>query len=60
MNEIGWKRSLWADAREDLMKEERNRRNLDLIAKSLLIVCLDEPLPSSFNCRLQKGGAGTF
>ncbi|XP_019767921.2 choline O-acetyltransferase [Dendroctonus ponderosae] len=54
----GWKRSLWADAREDLMKEERNRRNLELITKSLLIVCLDETLPSSFNCRLQKGGAG--
>ncbi|XP_076259622.1 choline acetyltransferase isoform X1 [Rhynchophorus ferrugineus] len=54
----GWKRSLWAEAREDLMKDDRNRRNLELIAKSLLVICLDEALPNSFNCRLQKGGKG--
>lgn len=50
-----WKRTLWAEAREDLMKDEKNKRNLELITKSLLIVCLDEPLPTTFNCRLQKG-----
>ncbi|XP_023310152.1 choline O-acetyltransferase [Anoplophora glabripennis] len=54
----GWKRALWAEARADLMKEERNRRNLDLITKSLLIVCLDEGLPNNFNCRLPRGGRG--
>ncbi|KAG5899423.1 hypothetical protein JTB14_033616 [Gonioctena quinquepunctata] len=54
----GWKRSLWAEAREDLMKEEQNRRNVDLITKSLLVICLDEGLPASFNCRLQRGGKG--
>ncbi|XP_066141678.1 choline O-acetyltransferase [Euwallacea fornicatus] len=54
----GWKRALWAEAREDLMREEKNRRNLELIAKSLLVVCLDEALPTTFNCRLQKGGQG--
>ncbi|CAG9766802.1 unnamed protein product [Ceutorhynchus assimilis] len=54
----GWKRALWAEAREDLMRDEKNRRNLELIEKSLLIVCLDEALPASFNCRLQKGGKG--
>ncbi|XP_050501870.1 choline O-acetyltransferase [Diabrotica virgifera virgifera] len=54
----GWKRSLWAEAREDLMKEERNTRNLDLITKALVVVCLDEGLPNNFNCRLQRGGKG--
>ncbi|XP_060527166.1 choline O-acetyltransferase-like isoform X1 [Cylas formicarius] len=56
----GWKRSLWAEAREDLMKEERNRRNLELITKSLLVVCLDEALTNNFNCRLQRGGKGFY
>ncbi|CAG9860188.1 unnamed protein product [Phyllotreta striolata] len=56
----GWKRTLWAEAREDLMKEEMNRRNLDLITKSLLVVCLDESLPNTFNCRFQRGGKGHF
>ncbi|KAJ8978412.1 hypothetical protein NQ317_008487 [Molorchus minor] len=54
----GWKRTLWAEAKEDLMKDDRNRRNLDLIVKSLLVVCLDEGLPTSFNCRLPRGGQG--
>ncbi|VEN58241.1 unnamed protein product [Callosobruchus maculatus] len=54
----GWKRSLWAEAREDLMKDDKNKRNLELITKSLLVVCLDEALPSTFNCRLQRGGKG--
>lgn len=52
----GWKRSVWAEAREDLMKDEKNKRNLELITKSLLIICLDEPLPTTFNCRLNRGG----
>jgi choline O-acetyltransferase len=54
----GWKRPLWAEVRDNLMKNERNRRNLDLIAKALLVVCLDEGLGSGFNCRLQRGGKG--
>nr|CAH7750018.1 unnamed protein product [Callosobruchus chinensis] len=54
----GWKRSLWAEAREDLLKDDKNKRNLELITKSLLVVCLDEALPSTFNCRLQRGGKG--
>lgn len=54
----GWKRSLWAEARSDLLKEERNSRNIELIMKSLLVVCLDEGLPNTFNCRLQRGGQG--
>lgn len=54
----GWKRTLWAEAKEDLMRDDRNRRNFDLITKSLLIVCLDEALPANFNCRLQRGVKG--
>lgn len=42
------------------MREDRNRRNLELITKSLLVICLDEALPSTFNCRLQKGGPGNL
>ncbi|GLV45383.1 Choline acetyltransferase [Carabus blaptoides fortunei] len=48
----------WAEAREALAYDDHNRRNLDLIERSLLVVCLDEPLPTSFNCRLQRGGRG--
>ncbi|XP_044760745.1 choline O-acetyltransferase [Coccinella septempunctata] len=54
----GWKRPLWAEARASLAHDERNRRNLDLIAKSLLVICLDEALPPSFNCRLHRGAKG--
>ncbi|CAH0553094.1 unnamed protein product, partial [Brassicogethes aeneus] len=54
----GWKRSLWAEARSDLLKEERNARNIELIMKSIFVVCLDEALPNEFNCRLQRGGKG--
>jgi hypothetical protein len=31
--------------------EKRNRQNLDLIENALLVVCFDDPLPASFNCR---------
>ncbi|GJQ73911.1 hypothetical protein Trydic_g18845 [Trypoxylus dichotomus] len=54
----GWKRPLWAEMRQVLIRDLKNARNLDLIEKSLLVICLDEPLPSSFNCRLVKGTKG--
>ncbi|KAB0800227.1 hypothetical protein PPYR_05967 [Photinus pyralis] len=54
----GWKRHKWWEAREILQKDDRNRRNLELIDKSLLIICLDEPLPTSFNVRNHRGGEG--
>lgn len=54
----GWKRNKWWEAREAILKDERNRRNLELIERSLLIVCLDEPLPTSFNLRSQRGLKG--
>jgi hypothetical protein len=31
--------------------EKRNRQNLELIENALLVVCFDDPLPASFNCR---------
>jgi len=34
-----------------LISDKKNRQNLDLIENALLIVCLDDPLPTSFNCR---------
>ncbi|KAF5300477.1 hypothetical protein FQA39_LY02276 [Lamprigera yunnana] len=54
----GWKRNKWCEARDTLRKDEKNCRNLDLIEKCLLIVCLDEPLPTIFNLRTQKGAQG--
>lgn len=54
----GWKRSSWAEVRTNLRNDVRNRRNMELIETALLVICLDEPLPTSFNCRLQRGGRG--
>ena len=34
-----------------IKSEKRNRQNLYLIENALLVVCLDDPLPASFNCR---------
>lgn len=57
-NVSGTHRDAWFEAREALCKHDQNRRNLDIIVKSLFIICLDEPLPSSFNCRLPRGANG--
>ncbi|KAM3956159.1 choline acetyltransferase [Aphomia sociella] len=35
-------RDQWAKAREQLIKDENNRMNLELISRSLCILCLDE------------------
>ncbi|KAJ9601391.1 hypothetical protein L9F63_000415, partial [Diploptera punctata] len=45
------RRDTWASAREKLREDVQNRQNLDLIENALLAVCLDDPLPASFNCR---------
>jgi hypothetical protein len=34
-----------------LTPDRKNKQNLDLIENALLVVCIDEPLPASFNCR---------
>ncbi|XP_063217738.1 choline O-acetyltransferase [Bacillus rossius redtenbacheri] len=51
------RRDTWAALRQHLYNDERNARSLKLIEKSLLMVCLDEPLPPSFNGP-PRGGAG--
>ncbi|XP_076636952.1 choline acetyltransferase isoform X2 [Colletes latitarsis] len=49
------KRSAWAKAREELLKNERNRHNLELLERCLCIVCIDEDvLPPFFNNPLKK------
>lgn len=54
----GWKRPLWAEARESLSKNANNKRNFELIEKSMVVICLDEPLPTSFNGKYKKSAPG--
>jgi len=44
-------RSKWAGDRATLLLEEQNQRNIELIETALIVLCLDEPLPKSFNAR---------
>lgn len=44
-------RRIWAKDRETLLQEEQNCRNIELIEQSLILLCLDETLPPSFNAR---------
>nr|XP_022900018.1 choline O-acetyltransferase [Onthophagus taurus] len=50
----GWKRNLWAEVREILKQDQQNSRNLEMIEKSLFLICLDEPLPPNFNSTIMK------
>ncbi|XP_014205152.1 choline O-acetyltransferase [Copidosoma floridanum] len=44
------KRPVWAKAREELLKNERNQRNLELLEQCLCIVSIDDDvLPTTFN-----------
>ncbi|XP_011302996.1 choline O-acetyltransferase [Fopius arisanus] len=44
------KRPIWAKARMELLKNERNRHNLELLEQCLCIVCIDDDvLPVTFN-----------
>ncbi len=49
-------RSKWARDRETLLMDEKNSRNIELIEQALVLLCLDEILPSSFNARGFHGG----
>lgn len=42
-------RSIWARDRQILLQDETNQRNIELIEKALVLICLDESLPVSFN-----------
>lgn len=44
-------RSIWARDRLVLLLNEQNQRNIELIEQALVLVCLDESLPTSFNAR---------
>ncbi|XP_055380395.1 choline O-acetyltransferase [Condylostylus longicornis] len=44
-------RSLWAKDRDVLLLEDTNQRNVELIEQALIVLCLDEPLPGTFNAR---------
>nr|CAD7586456.1 unnamed protein product [Timema genevievae] len=48
------RRDTWAAAREQLVRNERNSNNLKSIEKSLMMVCIDDPLPTSFNCKAPR------
>ncbi|XP_076763908.1 choline acetyltransferase [Xylocopa sonorina] len=49
------KRPSWAKAREELLKNEQNRHNLELLEKCLCVVCIDDDvLPTTFNNPLRK------
>ncbi|XP_012282971.2 choline O-acetyltransferase [Orussus abietinus] len=44
------RRPVWAKAREELLKNERNRHNLELLERCLCVVCIDDDvLPATFN-----------
>ncbi|XP_049863343.1 choline O-acetyltransferase-like isoform X4 [Schistocerca gregaria] len=45
------RRDVWAAHRHLLLQDEQNRASLEQLESSLLLVCLDEPLPASFNSR---------
>lgn len=42
-------RSIWARDRAVLLQNEQNQRNIELIEQALVLICLDESLPVSFN-----------
>lgn len=48
-------RSIWARDRQVLLMNEQNKHNIELIEQALILVCLDESLPVSFNARGFEG-----
>lgn len=42
-------RSIWAHDRQKLLEHESNQRNIELIEQALVLICLDESIPISFN-----------
>lgn len=42
-------RGEWAQDFQTLLQHESNQRNIELIEQALVLICLDEPLPKSFN-----------
>ncbi|KAG5671591.1 hypothetical protein PVAND_001784 [Polypedilum vanderplanki] len=52
-------RRIWAKDRQVLLQDEQNCRNIELIEKSLINLCLDETLPLAFNARGFVGAASS-
>lgn len=44
-------RQRWAKDRKLLLLEEQNARNIELIEQALVLICIDEPIPLTFNAR---------
>ncbi|XP_055550959.1 choline O-acetyltransferase isoform X2 [Wyeomyia smithii] len=44
-------RPKWARDRQMLLLEEQNARNIELIEQALVQICVDEPIPLTFNAR---------
>lgn len=44
-------RSVWAHDRQTLLQQEANQRNIELIEQALVLICLDESIPISFNAQ---------
>ncbi|XP_053695535.1 choline O-acetyltransferase [Sabethes cyaneus] len=44
-------RPKWARDRQMLLLEEQNARNIELIEQALVQICIDEPIPLTFNAR---------
>lgn len=42
-------RSVWAHDRQTLLQSEQNQHNIELIEQALVLICLDDSLPPSFN-----------
>lgn len=53
-------RRVWAKDREALLQNEQNFRNIELIEQSLILLCLDENLPKSFNARGFVGATPSY
>ncbi|XP_062535278.1 choline O-acetyltransferase [Armigeres subalbatus] len=44
-------RPRWAKDRKLLLLEDQNARNIELIEQALVLICIDEPIPLTFNAR---------
>lgn len=44
-------RNKWAQDRNTLLLNDQNCRNIELIERALILLCLDEPIPNTFNAR---------
>ncbi|XP_015588325.1 choline O-acetyltransferase [Cephus cinctus] len=49
------RRPVWAQAREELLKDDQNRHNIELLERCLCVVCIDDDvLPGTFNNPLRR------